>query len=112
MQCPTQCAAELAVVAAANVASHAWLVMIDCGGAARAVLLKYIAMLPELLPAGLVNVTVVIIGGPSMDTLVAAGNKLAEVMPSAVIFDLKCTSGSRLGILSGQPRHSQWCATG
>ena len=33
-----------------------------------------------------------------MDTLVAAGNKLAEVMPSAVIFDIKCTSGSRLGI--------------
>ena len=98
IRCATQCAAELATVASANAASHRWLVMIDCGGAARSVLIKYISMLPTLLPAAVVNVVVAILAGPDMGTMVAASTKLAEVLPSSVMFDIKCTSGSRLGM--------------
>ena len=98
MRCPTQCATELATVASTNAASHRWLVMIDCGGAARSVLIKYISQLPTLLPAGVVNVVVAVLAGPDMGTMVAASTKLAEVLPSSVMFDIKCTSGSRLGI--------------
>ena len=98
MRCARQCATELAAVASANAASHRWLVMIDCGGAARSVLIKYISLLPTLLPAGVVNVVVAILAGPDMGTMVAASAKLAEVLPSSVMFDIKCTSGSRLGM--------------
>ena len=69
-------------------------------------------MVPSLLPAAAVNVAVGILAGPDMSTLVAAATRLGEVLPNAVMFDINCNSGSRLGMneraAKGQPIVRDW----